>query len=112
MFDKLTPNYYVGEMYIELLDADAETAQMNATEFNRILETLYDTPAINHPLIIKLRNQYVRFEPNEDVPRNTLQISEETFENVGYTIVPSLQSVLLPTKNCLQVFNQMGFFPT
>lgn len=112
MFDKLSSQYYIGEMHIEILDDNAETAQMNQADFNAIVKQVYDAQVLTHPLMLKLRTEYVAFEPSETVPRGTLRISEETFETVGYMILPSSQTVLLPTKTCFKTFQLMGYFPT
>lgn len=112
MFDRLTPNYYVGEMYIEPIDGNEHKGQMNANDFQYIIESLYNTPVLTQPLMLKLRNHHVEFEPNEDVPHGTLRISDETFEEVGYSMLPASKEVLVPTAKCVKVFRQMGFFPS
>lgn len=112
MFERFSSQYYIGEMYIEILDDDTGVAQMNQSDFNAIIQQVYETEVLSHPLILKMRSEYVAFEPRKKVPRGSLRIPDETFEQVGYSFLPSLQTVLLPTKKCFRTFQQMGFFST
>jgi len=111
MIEKLSSQYYVGQLYIEPTTESVNYGFIGREDYEKLKEELYGETLLEPPLVMKVEKQYIRLKPSETVPHHSTQIPKTDINAANIETVPSLEEVLFPTKKAVEQFNKMGFIP-
>lgn len=113
MLEKLSSQYYIGRLYVEPLRAnDAEYGRIRQDAYDAIRRELYGKTLVEPPLVMKIETKHILLKPATNVPQHTAKIAKKTLEDLSIKNPPSLEEVFFPTKEAIERFNSMGFFPS
>lgn len=98
-------------MYVAPLDEAAEFGRISQEDYDEIRREIYGKTVLEPPLVIKIENKYIQLKPVEGNPHQTAELPRAIIDELGIQGLPSLEQVMFPTKEAIERFDQMGFFP-
>lgn len=111
MLDKLSAQYYIGQLYIEPSEVDEGCGFVHPSVYDDLVNKIYQGPTVGNPtVLIKLKTTYIPLKSKADVPTETIQVPDRIIDDeLAPVMLPSLEEVLFPTKQALEQLDEIGF---